>query len=116
MNLQNTKKTQKQRRQKRIRTKIYGTGEIPRLAVFRSNRFISAQLINDTIGNTLVAATTQKLTKGTPLEKAKEIGVEIAKLAKEKKISKIVFDRGGYIYTGQVQALADGARDGGLEF
>jgi len=104
------------RRKARVRAKISGTAERPRLAIFKSHKYIYAQLINDEKGHTLVASDTT-LGKGkTPVERAKELGVDIAKKAKAAKISKIVFDRGGYIYTGKIKMVADAAREGGLEF
>jgi len=113
----NSKIEQRQRRRNRIRAKISGTASVPRLAVFKSLKYIYAQLIDDENGVTLASATslTSKGKKGKT-ENAKAIGVEIAKKAGEKKITKAVFDRGGYIYTGRVKALADGAREGGLNF
>jgi len=110
------KKEKKDRRQKRIRAKIFGTEEKPRLAVFRSNRYISAQLIDDNKGLTLASASSKTIKGKTTSEKAKAVGASIAEQAKSKKISKVIFDRGGYIYTGSVAALADGAREGGLNF
>lgn len=104
------------RRQARIRAKVRGTAERPRLAVFKSNRFISAQIINDDLGVTLAAASTRDVKAKTELEKSVLLGKDLAKLAKTKGIEKVVFDRGGYIYTGKVRALADGAREGGLDF
>lgn len=104
------------RRRIRIRAKVSGTSERPRLSVFKSNKFVSAQLIDDNAGKTLAFATTKNAKSKTPLEGAKEIGVEIAKLAKAAKIEKVVFDRGGYIYTGKIKAVAEGAREGGLIF
>ena len=113
----NSKIEQRQRRRNRIRAKISGTASVPRLAVFKSLKYIYAQLIDDENGVTLASATslTAKGKKGKT-ENAKAVGVEIAEKAKEKKITKAVFDRGGYIYTGRVKALADGAREGGLNF
>ena len=113
----NSKIEQRQRRRNRIRAKISGTATAPRLAVFKSLKYIYAQLIDDENGVTLASATslTAKGKKGKT-ENAKSVGVEIAKKASEKKITKAVFDRGGYIYTGRVKALADGAREGGLNF
>lgn len=115
------KKTQlsqikKARRQARIRAKVSGTAEKPRLAVFRSNKYVYAQLINDDAGKTLVAASSLKMTGKGMVEKAKATGLEIAKKAKEMKIEKVVFDRGGFIFTGKIKAIADGAREGGLIF
>jgi large subunit ribosomal protein L18 len=110
------KKIQRDRRRKRVRAKVFGISEKPRLSVFRSNKYITAQLIDDAKGVTL-AASTSKNTKGkSVLEKAKAVGAEIAEQAKAKKISKVVFDRGGYLYTGSVRAIADGAREAGLKF
>lgn len=103
------------RRHARVRATIKGTAERPRLAVFRSNRFVSAQLIDDTAGITLAAAHGREF-KGAQSVQAKKVGEAIAKAAKAKSITTIVFDRGGYRYGGQVKALADAAREGGLAF
>ncbi len=108
-------------RHKRIRAKISGTKEQPRLSVFRSNKHIFLQLIDDSSQKTLVSASDLKINlsaggKGTKTEIAKEVGKELAKLAKAKKIKKVVFDRGGYKYHGRVKASAEGAREGGLSF
>ncbi len=103
------------RRRKRIRAKVSGTAERPRLSVYKSNTATYAQLIDDTAGVTLAAASSMGQ-KGNKTTSAKVVGSEIAKLAKAKGVSKIVFDRGGFIYTGRIKALADGAREGGLEF
>ena len=111
-----TKKEQRQRRQARIRTKVSGTSKRPRFSVFKSNKSIFAQLIDDEKGVTLVSGTTLKSSKGTPTDKATGLGVKIAKDAKAKKIGEVVFDRGGYTFTGQVKALADAARKEGLIF
>lgn len=113
------KKQKRYRRHKRVKAKIFGTKERPRLCVFRSAKHIYAQLIDDEKGRTLVSASCQELRKKkgqTKTEKAKEIGKLIAKKALEKKIEKVVFDRGGYAYHGRVKALAEGAREGGLKF
>lgn len=111
------KRMHRERRAKRIRSTIAGTAERPRLSVFRSNRFISAQLVDDVKGVTLAQATDRKaVAKGTKLERAAEVGKMLAKAAGEKKIAEVVFDRGGFLYTGRVKALADGAREGGLKF
>ena len=110
------KTIQRERRRKRIRAKVFGTPLKPRLSVFRSNKHISAQLIDDTKGVTLASSTSKGLKGKSVAEKAKAVGISIAEQAKAKKISKVVFDRGGYIYTGSVSALAQGARDAGLEF
>lgn len=108
----------RERKHARVRAKISGTPECPRLVVFRSNKNIEAQIIDDVKGVTLVSASSVqlKLSNGGNVEGAKLVGAEIAKLAKAKKISKVVFDRGGYIYHGRVAALADAAREGGLKF
>ena len=112
----NTKSEQRTRRRNRIRAKVSGTASIPRLAVFKSLKYIYAQLIDDENGVTLAAATSKGAKAKGKTDAAKQIGTEIAKKAAEKKISKVVFDRGGYIYTGRIKALADGAREGGLKF
>jgi large subunit ribosomal protein L18 len=104
---------------KRIRNKLAGTGERPRLAVFRSLNHIYAQLIDDQQGRTVVAAATTEKDlrgKGGNLEGAKLIGKTVAERAKDKGITKVVFDRGGYLYHGRVKALAEAARQAGLEF
>ncbi len=106
----------------RIRNRFSGTAERPRLAVFRSNNHMYAQIIDDTVGNTLVSASTlekdikAELTKTNNVDAAAYLGTVIGKRAVEKGISKVVFDRGGYIYQGKVAALADAAREAGLEF
>jgi large subunit ribosomal protein L18 len=104
------------RLKKKIRTKIQGTAERPRLTVFRSNKFIYAQVINDVSGKTLAQASDVKTTKGTKTERAKEVGKMIAINAILKKIKKVVFDRNGFKYTGRIKLVADEARTGGLEF
>ena len=116
-----SKNESRQRRKIRIRKKVNGTAERPRLVVYRSNLHIYAQIVNDLEGATLVSASTLSLSKtesGLHSNKsgAERVGKEIARLAKEKNISKVVFDRNGYIYHGRVKAVADGAREGGLEF
>ncbi len=103
-------------RHKRLRTKIKGTAKRPRLSVFKSNKFIYAQIIDDEKGKTLFSANDSKRKKGAKVESAKIVGKEIAKKSTEDKIKKIVFDRGGYKYQGRIKALAEGAREGGLEF
>ena len=115
------KKTQQKiyhrmRRRGRIRSQVSGTAVCPRLAVFRSNRFVNVQLIDDERGVTLGAASDQTIKKGNKVERATQVGTEIAKVAQAKKITKVVFDRGGFLYTGRVKALADAARAGGLTF
>jgi large subunit ribosomal protein L18 len=104
------------RRRTRIRAKISGTAERPRLAVFKSHKYIYAQIINDDKGHTLAAADSRSLKAKTPVEAAKLVGMEIAKKAKAAKIGKVVFDRGGFLYTGKIKMVADSAREGGLEF
>ncbi|MDO8492018.1 MAG: 50S ribosomal protein L18 [bacterium] len=104
------------RRHARIRARLSGTAQIPRLAVFKSNRYIYAQLIDDVKGSTIGSATTLKETKGTMMEKAEKVGEKIAKVAEDMKIKEVVFDRGGFRYMGHVKALADSARKGGLKF
>ncbi|HET7481352.1 MAG TPA: 50S ribosomal protein L18 [Actinomycetota bacterium] len=104
-------------RHRRVRKKVIGTPERPRLAVFRSNRHIYAQIIDDFAGKTLVAASSIKETNGEdPKARAKKVGAEIASKAKAAGVERVVFDRGGFMYHGRIQALADGAREGGLEF
>lgn len=110
------KTEQRDRRRKRIRAKIFGTADMPRLSVFRSNKYITAQLVDDSKGVTLAGATSKSIAGKSVLEKAKAVGVSIAEQAKTKKVSKAVFDRGGYLYTGSVKAIADGAREAGLKF
>lgn len=110
------KKIQRERRKKRIRAKIFGVSDKPRLSVFRSNKYITAQLIDDSKGATLASATSKNTEGKSVLEKAKTVGASIGKQAKAKKISATVFDRGGYLYTGSVKAVADGAREAGLKF
>lgn len=110
------KTLQRDRRRKRIRAKIFGTAEKPRFSIFRSNRYISAQLIDDEKGKTLAFATSNGMKAKSSAEKAKMVGTLVAEQAKTKKISRVVFDRGGYLYTGSVAALALGAREAGLKF
>ncbi len=112
------KKIVRFKRKKRIRGSVAGTQDRPRLSVFRSNKHMYAQIINDDLGVTLVAASTDEMDdKGSSSTVgAKGLGVLLAKKAIEKNIAHIVFDRSGYLYHGRVQALADGAREGGLKF
>ncbi|OHA24549.1 MAG: 50S ribosomal protein L18 [Candidatus Taylorbacteria bacterium RIFCSPLOWO2_01_FULL_44_26] len=105
-----------QRRRLRVRAKIHGTAERPRLSIFRSNKFLYAQIINDDLGQTLAASSSRNLSGTKPSEHAKTVGVMIAKAAKAAKIDKIVFDRNGYIYGGKIKTIADAAREGGLDF
>ncbi len=106
------------RRHARVRAKISGTAEAPRLCVYRSNKNIEAQIIDDVKGATLVASSSMalKLENGSNIDAAKLVGEDIAKKALAKKIKKVVFDRSGYIYHGRVKALAEAAREAGLEF
>jgi large subunit ribosomal protein L18 len=106
----------RQRIHSRIRAKLSGTGERPRLNVYRSLNHIYAQVIDDQNGVTLVSASTIKLKTGGNVAAAKEIGKKVAELAVEKGIKKVVFDRGGFLYHGRIKALADAAREAGLEF
>ena len=113
------KNKQRLKRHARVRGKISGTAECPRLAVYRSNKNIYAQIIDDVAGNTLVSASTVEKAfegNGGNCEAAKKIGAAIAERALQKGIEEVVFDRGGYIYHGRVKALAEGAREGGLKF
>ena len=116
-----SKNEARQHRKIRIRKKVAGTAERPRLVIFRSNMHIYAQVVDDDKGSTLVSASTLSLGKTKPglhcnIAGATEVGKEVARLAKEKNIAKVVFDRNGYIYHGKIKAVADGAREGGLEF
>ena len=107
------------RRHRRVRAKVHGTAERPRLVVFRSNRGIEAQLVNDDAGKTLASASHLALAKsfkGDKTKQAEEVGKALAAAAKTAGVDTCVFDRGGYLYHGRVKALADGAREGGLEF
>lgn len=113
------RKLERERRHKRVRTKISGTTECPRLCVFRSNTNLYAQIIDDTKGTTLVQASTldkEVKTKHSNKEAAKEVGALIAKRALAKKIENVVYDRGGYVYHGVVKELAESAREAGLKF
>ena len=108
----------RQRVHARIRQKMQGTAERPRLNVYRSLNHIYAQVIDDAAGITIVSASTKasKLKTGGNVAAAKEIGKQVAERAKEKGVTKVVFDRGGYLYHGRIKALADAAREAGLEF
>jgi large subunit ribosomal protein L18 len=110
--------TGREKRRRRIRGKVTGTAERPRLSVFRSNARIYAQVIDDTKGHTLAAAssTEQALLKTGKSDAATQVGKLVADRAKSAGVTKVVFDRGGYLYHGRVKALADAAREGGLEF
>ncbi|HEX7419576.1 MAG TPA: 50S ribosomal protein L18 [Thermoanaerobaculia bacterium] len=109
----------RKRIKERIRSKVHGTSERPRLAVFRSLKHMYAQVIDDASGKTIVSASSRDkdaATKGANAAAAKALGVLIAKKAKDKGIKRVVFDRGGYLYHGNIKALADAARENGLEF
>jgi large subunit ribosomal protein L18 len=113
-----TARKARERRHKRVRGKIVGSAERPRLVVFRSNRGIEAQLVDDIEGKTLAAASWLHLKsfKGSKSEQAAEVGKLLASNAKKANVETVVFDRGGYLYHGRVKALADAAREGGLKF
>ncbi len=117
-----TRSVVRQNKHRKIRNHISGTAERPRLAVFRSNNHMYAQIIDDTVGNTLVSASTlqkdvkSELEKTNNVDAAAYLGTVIAKKALEKGITTVVFDRGGFIYQGKIKALADAAREAGLEF
>jgi large subunit ribosomal protein L18 len=110
------------RRKVRVRRKVVGTDARPRVCVFRSNKHIYAQVISDTQGKTLAAVSTlagelaDSAEKSKGVEVAKQVGLALAKVCKQKNISKVIFDRNGFLFHGRVKALADGAREGGLEF
>lgn len=104
------------KRHNRLRHKIAGTATRPRLAIFRSNKFVYAQLIDDETGKTVASADSRKESKSTRVEQAQAVGKDIAKKAADAKITEVVFDRGGFRYQGIVAALADAAREGGLKF
>jgi large subunit ribosomal protein L18 len=108
----------RERRHRRVRGKVFGTAERPRLVVFRSNRGIEAQLVDDLEGKTLAAASWLNLKSfsGSKTEQATEVGKLLAANAKKANVESVVFDRGGYLYHGRVKALADAAREGGLKF
>ncbi len=112
----NKKLEKRIRLKKKIRTKILGTGERPRLSVFRSNKFIYAQIIDDSTNKTLVSASDMDMKKGTKTERSVAVGVQVATEANVKGIKAVVFDRNGFKYTGRVKALADSARSAGLKF
>lgn len=115
MALSKTEKRQKIKR--RVRRNIFGTAERPRLSVYRSNKEIYAQLVDDNAGVTLAAASSRETkAKGTKSEQSAAVGKSIAEKAKAKGIEVVVFDRNGFVYHGRIKALADGAREGGLKF
>lgn len=113
-----SKNVSRVRRHARVRAKISGTAETPRLCLYRSNKNIEAQIIDDVKGATLVASSSMalKLENGSNIEAAAQVGEDIAKKALAKGIKKVVFDRSGYVYHGRVKALAEAAREAGLEF
>ncbi len=110
------KKDKRIRLKKKIRTKISGSMKIPRLSIFRSNKFIYAQIVDDIKGKTLAQANDAKITRGTKTERAKEVGKTIARICLKAKITKVVFDRNGFKYTGRIKLAADEARSAGLKF
>ena len=110
-----TREEYRRRRHFRVRKRVNGTAERPRLVVFRSDKHIYAQLVDDNAQRTIMTVTDNGL-NGKKVEKSFEVGKKVATLAKEKGVTSIVFDRGGYLYHGRVKAVADGAREGGLEF
>ncbi|MFA5132354.1 MAG: 50S ribosomal protein L18 [Candidatus Paceibacterota bacterium] len=113
----NIKTEKRVRLHKKIRSRVSGTAERPRLAIFRSNRYMYAQLIDDVRGITLASASDISLSdKMTKVQRANTVGKKLAEEAKKKTITAVVFDRGGFSYRGRVEALADGAREGGLMF
>jgi large subunit ribosomal protein L18 len=118
MRLKPYEMTPRQKRHRRVRARVIGTTERPRLNVFRSLSGIYAQVIDDTQGHTLVAASTldKDVADASKIEQAKAVGKLVAQRAKAAGISKVVFDRGGYLYHGRIKALADSAREGGLDF
>jgi len=111
-----TKEQKRKRRHGRIRSRISGTAAKPRLVVSRSLKAIYAQLVDDEAGKVIASSSSVKEKKGASVEAAKKVGMEMAKLAKAQKVENCVFDRAGYLYHGRVKALAEGAREGGLNF
>ncbi len=116
MNKSIVKQQKRESRHKKIRAKVSGSIERPRVSVFKSNKYLYAQLIDDNTGKTLLSSSGLKVKAATKTEQAKAVGSDLAKQAKAQKIEKVVFDRGGYIYTGRVKALAEALREGGLVF
>jgi large subunit ribosomal protein L18 len=112
----NIKKQKVERRHKKIRATVFGTDTKPRLSVFKSNKYIYGQLINDGKAETILSFSSMKAKGKTFMERSQETGKELAKLALAKNIKEVVFDRGGFKYVGRVKAFADGAREGGLKF
>lgn len=111
-----TKSGLRARRHARVRARVHGTEARPRLAVFKSNTALYAQVINDDTGNTLASASSQGMTSGSMMERAAFVGEQVAKAAQEKGITSVVFDRAGFTYTGRVKAVAEAARKAGLKF
>jgi large subunit ribosomal protein L18 len=113
-----TKEARRLKRRRRVRAKVRGTAQRPRISVFRSNRGVFAQLVDDDAGRTLasVSWTEPELRSLAPLEQSQRAGALLAQRAREAGVERAVFDRGGYLYHGRVRALADGAREGGLQF
>lgn len=111
-----SKEDKRKRRHARVRGRVFGTALKPRFSVFRSNKIIFLQLIDDGKGRTILALKSARLKGKTKTENARDLGKKIANLAKSKNIEKVVFDRGGYKYHGRVRAVAEGAREGGLNF
>lgn len=111
-----TKVKRRLQRKRRVRAKVFGTADRPRLTVFKSGMHIYAQIVNDEIGKTIASANDFKLKKAPKSEVAALVGEELAKKAVAKKVKKVSFDRNGYIFHGRIKSLADGARKGGLEF
>ena len=116
MNKTKATKARQVRRHARIRSQISGTQSRPRLSVYKSNSGVYAQVIDDEKGVTICATDTRASKAKTPLDRAKDTGTTIAKLAKDKKVNEVVFDRGGYEYKGKIQVVAEAAREGGLKF
>ncbi|MCC7469856.1 MAG: 50S ribosomal protein L18 [Bacteroidetes bacterium] len=116
MQFRKAKRNRRDRIKRKIRSKVFGTEARPRLSVYRSNSNIYAQIINDEKGLTIVSASDLKIKKGKKTERAQEVGKTLAELAKDKKITSVVFDRNGFNYAGRIKILADSAREAGLKF
>lgn len=112
----NTSIIRRQKRKAHIRKSVSGTADVPRLSVHRSNNHMYAQLIDDVAHKTLLSANDSKVKAGKPAEKAKAVGTQLAEAAVKAKITKVVFDRSGFKFHGRIKALAEGAREGGLQF
>lgn len=111
---QKHKNKQHERRRRRIRAKVHGTAEKPRIAVYKSNQYLYAQLINDEQGHTLASISSRDVKGENDRERAQQAGKELADAASKMNISQAVFDRGGFLYTGRIRSFADGVREGGL--